>query len=45
MLAHSRLHDPRSPFLIGGFREDDEIHDVPQQSWIVEPPPLFAQGE
>ncbi len=43
VLAQSRLHDPRSPFLIGGYREDDEIHDVPQQSWIVEPPPLFAQ--
>ena len=43
VLAQSRLHDPRSPFLIGGYREDDEINDVPQQSWIVEPPPLFAQ--
>ena len=43
VLAQSRLHDPRSPFLIGGYREDDEIHDVSQQSWIVEPPPLFAQ--
>lgn len=43
VLAQSRRHDPRSPFLIGGYREDDEIHDVPQQSWIVESPPLFAQ--
>ncbi|MBR6351520.1 MAG: DUF1848 domain-containing protein [Firmicutes bacterium] len=34
VLARSSLHDPRSPFLIGGYREDDRIHDVPQESWI-----------
>ena len=34
VLAQSRLHDPRSPFLIGGYREGDQIHDVPQRSWI-----------
>ena len=34
VLARSRLHDPRSPFLIGGCRPDDKIHDVPQRSWI-----------
>jgi hypothetical protein len=34
--AQSRLHDPRSPFLIGGCREDDVIHDVPQRSWVDE---------
>lgn len=28
------LHDPKSPFLIGGPRADDEIHDVIQKSWI-----------
>ena len=27
-------HDPASPFLIGNYREDDRIHDVPQKSWI-----------
>ena len=27
-------HDPDSPFLVGGYRPDDEIHDVPQKSWI-----------
>lgn len=34
VLALSRLHDPDSPFLIGGYSEDDKIHDVPQESWI-----------
>ena len=34
VLAQSRLHDPASPFLIGGYSEDDKIHDVPQSSWI-----------
>lgn len=34
VLAQSRLHDPKSPFLIGNYREDDKIHDVPQKSWI-----------
>lgn len=27
-------HDPRSPFLIGNYRPDDEIHDAVQKSWI-----------
>ena len=36
VLAQSRLHDPTSPFLIGHYREDDRIHDVPQKSWISE---------
>lgn len=34
VLARSRLHDPRSPFLIGNYTEGDRIHDVPQRSWI-----------
>ena len=29
-----KLYDPKSPFLIGGYREDDLIHDVPQKSWV-----------
>ena len=33
VLAHSRLHDPASPFLIGNYMEGDVIHDVPQKSW------------
>ena len=34
VLANSRLHDVNSPFLIGDYKEDDIIHDVPQKSWI-----------
>ena len=34
VIAQSRLHDPKSPFLIGSYRDDDIIHDVPQKSWI-----------
>ena len=34
VLAQSRLHDPKSPFLIGSYRDGDRIHDVPQKSWI-----------
>ena len=34
VLAQSRLHDPKSPFLTGTYRDDDIIHDVPQKSWI-----------
>ena len=34
VLAQSRLHDPKSPFLIGNFKDGDRIHDVPQRSWI-----------
>lgn len=36
VLAQSRLHDPRSPFLIGNYREGDRIHDVEQVTWIDE---------
>ena len=31
---NTRLHDPSSPFLIGNYREDDRVHDVPQESWV-----------
>lgn len=34
VLAQSRLHDPESPFLIGGYKNGDKIHNVPQKSWI-----------
>ena len=34
VLANSRLHAPRSPFLIGNYADGDEIHDVPQESWV-----------
>ena len=33
VLAQSRLHDPKSPFLIGNYQKDDVIHDVPQKTW------------
>ena len=42
VLAQSRLHDPSSPFLIGGYREGDRIHEVPQKSWIERQTSLFA---
>ena len=41
VLAQSRMHDPNSPFLIGGYRKDDIIHDVPQESWAVDQTSLF----
>ncbi|MDY3052332.1 MAG: DUF1848 domain-containing protein [Ndongobacter sp.] len=34
VLAKSRRHDPKSPFLIGNYTDGDVIHDVPQRSWI-----------
>ena len=42
VLAQSRLHDPLSPFLIGGYRKTDQIHDVPQKSWIERQTSLFS---
>ena len=41
ILTQSRLHDPRSPFLIGNYRDGDVIHDVPQRSWIDPQQKLF----
>ncbi len=40
--AFSRLHDPKSPFLIGNYLEGDLIHDVPQKSWVDHQPNLFS---
>ncbi|MCR5161522.1 MAG: DUF1848 domain-containing protein [Lachnospiraceae bacterium] len=34
VLANRKRHDPSSPFLTGGYEEGDEIHDVPQETWI-----------
>ena len=42
LAALSRLHDPKSPFLIGNYLEGDLIHDVPQKSWIDQQPTLFS---
>jgi hypothetical protein len=36
VLTQSRQHDPKSPFLIGNYRDGETIHDVPQRSWIDE---------
>ena len=44
VLAQSRLHDPASPFLIGGYREGDQIHDVPQESWLDLQTSLLPNG-
>ena len=40
--AFSRLHDPKSPFLIGNYLGGDLIHDVPQMSWVDHQPTLFS---
>ncbi len=34
VLQNQKMHDPESPFLIGGYMEGDQIHDVKQESWI-----------
>lgn len=32
--TNMRLHDPKSPFLIGGSLPDDVIHEAEQKSWL-----------
>ncbi len=44
VMAQSAQHDPKSPFLIGGYMEGDKIHDVPQKSWIDEQMDLWGRG-
>lgn len=41
VLAKCRQHDPESPFLIGNYQEGDQIHDVPQKSWVEPELSLF----
>ncbi|WP_416182275.1 DUF1848 domain-containing protein [Acidaminococcus timonensis] len=41
VLVRSRQHDPDSPFLIGNYEEGDQIHDVPQKSWVEPEMSLF----
>ena len=41
VLARSRLHNPKSPFLIGNYQKDDVIRDVPQKSWIDRQTAIF----
>ncbi len=43
VLANSSRHDPKSPFLIGNSRNGDQIHDVPQTSWISEQTGLLIE--
>ena len=45
VLARSRLHDPKSPFLIGNYMDGDVVHDVPQESWIdLQTSMIFGEG-
>lgn len=44
VIEQSRLHDPKSPFLIGNYKENDKIHDVPQKSWVEEQTQLVLEG-
>ena len=32
--VNRKNHDPQSPFLIGNYRPEDIIKDVPQKSWV-----------
>ncbi|MCR5099742.1 MAG: DUF1848 domain-containing protein, partial [Butyrivibrio sp.] len=41
VISNYRKHDPKSPFLIGNYREDDVIHIVNSKSWIDEQLSLF----
>lgn len=34
VVQNMKLHDPKSPFLIGGFGENDKIKEVKQKSWL-----------
>lgn len=36
-----KLHDPNSPFLIGGFRDGDKIVEVQQESYLDSQMSLF----
>ncbi len=39
--VNRKNHDPQSPFLIGNYRIDDIIKDVPQKSWVDNQMNLF----
>lgn len=34
VIENSKLHDPASPFLVGGYEQGDIVHEVVQKSWI-----------
>ncbi len=42
IFEQNRLHDPKSPFLIGNYMEGDEVHDVIQKSWIDNQERIFG---
>ncbi|MCR4611871.1 MAG: DUF1848 domain-containing protein, partial [Lachnospiraceae bacterium] len=31
---NNKMHDPKSPFLIGNYMDGDKVHEVSQESWI-----------
>lgn len=39
--ANMRQHDPRSPFLVGRPKKEDELHEAKQESWIERQLSLF----
>ncbi|MCR5769954.1 MAG: DUF1848 domain-containing protein [Butyrivibrio sp.] len=41
VLQNNKNHDPASPFLIGGYMEDDIIHEVREKSWADDQLSLF----
>lgn len=43
VMHKSRLHDPKSPFLIGNYEQNDIINDVLQKSWIIKQATLFSE--
>ena len=32
-INNMKLHNPKSPFLIGDMREGDVVHDAKQEAW------------
>lgn len=39
------MHDPHSPFLVGGARPDDLVHEARQEKWSDEQICLFKTGK
>ena len=42
VMEQNRMHDPTSPFLIGNYMDGDNVHEVPQKSWIDYQETLFG---
>ena len=46
VMRNKKFHDPNSPFLLGGFQENDKIKEVKQVSWLNEQLSFqFDEGE